>query len=318
MRLVSIAGYSLSQIVLGTDYYGTTVQETDAFALIDRYRAHGGNAFDCARIYGSGASEGVLGRYIAARGCREEIVLITTGGHIPGQAPAPRHFSRAFLEEELRRSLDALGLPSVDFYLLHRDCEDVPVGEIMETLARLVGSGAVRHIGCSNWSCARIEAANAYAAAHSLPAFALSEIQWSLAACSKEAWGDDSLVFMTPESERWYQARQMPVLAYSPQARGLFAKTIAHGLAANSEKALRRFASPENLARVERVRAFSQARGVSPSAVVLAYLLSADIPALPIIGCKTPAQLDDSLSAAALTLTPEERQYLHSGRPAHG
>ena len=123
---------------------------------------------------------------------------------------------------------------------------------------------------------------------------------------------------MTPESERWYQARQMPVLAYSPQARGLFAKTIVQGLAANSEKALRRFASPENLARVERVRAFSQARGVSPSAVVLAYLLSADIPALPIIGCKTPAQLDDSLSAAALTLTPEERQYLHSGRSAHG
>ena len=183
----------------------------------------------------------------------------------------------------------------------------------METLARMVGRGAVRHIGCSNWSCTRIEAANEYAAAHDLPAFTLSEIQWSLADCSKDMWGDASLVFMTPKSQSWYLERQIPVLAYSPQARGLFAQTIALGLSANSEKALRRFASPENLARVERVRALSQARGISPSAVVLAYLLSAGFPTLPIIGCKTPAQLSDSMSAAQVILTEQERKFLHDG-----
>lgn len=91
MEVNSVDGtIRMSKIVKGADYFGTTISEDTAFALLDRYFELGGNTIDTARIYGQANpadpdgptySEGIVGRWLASRGMRKDVVLVTKGCH---------------------------------------------------------------------------------------------------------------------------------------------------------------------------------------------------------------------------------------------
>lgn len=74
------------------------------------------------------------------------------------------------------QSLDQIGTDYTDVHLLHRDDPSLPVGEIMQALDEMVRAGRARAIGCSNWTAAHIASANAYARAHGLTPFAVSQV----------------------------------------------------------------------------------------------------------------------------------------------
>lgn len=306
---------SVSSLVLGTDYFGSGVNRDIAFQILDAYVAAGGNMLDTARFYaewvpgGSGASERTIGQWLARSGARSRVLISTKGGH-PRLESMQR--SRIDLEEisrDLDESLKALDVEYIDIYWLHRDDENQPVEKIMDMLAALANTGSIRGIGCSNWRVERIVAANQYAARQGIPQFCASQLQWSLALSSATAQQDETRVVMDrAELERYRQSR-VPVIAYTSQAKGFFSRPLSGPNAAN-EKSLRWFMNPTNLARRQKVQELSKRRGISASAIVLGYVLNNGIDAMALIGPRTVAQLEDSMRAADVVLSPADLAYL--------
>lgn len=319
MRKMKINGHDISKLILGTDYFGTNVSENESFRMMDKFYSLGGNTIDTARLYaswiegGDGASEKTIGKWISSNNIRSNIFLITKGGAVPKGSDKSARLTYEDLKNDLSESLEALKTDSIDLYLLHRDDESLPVSEIMGSLGEFYNRGLIKNIGASNWRSTRIEEANSYALKNGLPVFAASEIQWSLARSTPEAHGDMSLVCMNDIEYNYYLSTQMPLLAFSSQAKGYFIRGTAAGLAGNNSKALDRFDNPENRKRLERVKILMKEQGLTAAQVTLGYITSNRLNAAAIIGCKNLSQLDDSMAAAETRLKLSDIDFLIEG-----
>ena len=308
-----------SSICLGTDYFGSSVPKETAFAMMDIYRAAGGTVLDTARIYGreveNGASERTIGAYLKERSCRKNVTIITKCAHpAPGQMDISR-LSPEEIEADIDESLKALGIDVIDLLFLHRDDITIPVDGIIETLNRMVKKGKIRAFGASNWKAERIFEANRFAKKNKLMGFCASQIKWSLAKTNPAYPEDPTLVEMNNTELARYQEENFPVFAFASQAKGFFQKYKAGGEKALSEKAAARYLFQENISRYARVKVLANELNTTVSAVVLAYLVSQPgLPVFPIIGCKTPEQLENSLTDCGLTFTPKTLRFLETGK----
>src|SRR5690606_18708993 len=115
--------------------------------------------------YGGGECERIFGRWLASRGVRDEVLVIGKGCE---PAEDRSRVNPEDLSTDLYESLDRLGVDRVDLYLVHVDDPGVEVGPIVECLDEHRRAGRLGAYGVSNWTAARIEAANAYAAEHGL------------------------------------------------------------------------------------------------------------------------------------------------------
>lgn len=285
--------------------------------MMDKYFEAGGNCLDTARVYaewlpdGKGASERTVGEWIRSRKQRDRVLISTKGGHPPVERMEEGRLSRECLESDLDESLKAIGTDYIDIYWLHRDDLKLPVEEIMENLQHFINKGKIKTIGCSNWKAERIEKANQYALAQSLTPFAASQIQWSLAVSTAELHQDPTLVCMDDEEYQWYVKNEMPIMAYSSQAKGFFARG-AKDLHSINQKAYTRFLTSDNIARLQRVKEYATRTGLTPTAVALGYILSNKLPSMAVIGCKNIDQLKDSLTAKDVELSQETVEWLYN------
>lgn len=305
MQYIDIDSFKCSKIVLGTDYYGQTVDKKTAFGLMDVYREHGGNLIDTAKLYSGGMSERVIGEWAKARG-RDGIIIATKGGHPEaGHMDIPR-LSEKELEGDLDSSLSRLGVDCIDIYWLHRDGVGVDCGEIIETLNGFVKKGKIRAFGASNWSAKRIASANKYAAEHGLKGFCASQIKFSPAITSPSFADDPTLVEMNKTEFDFYKASHMPVFAFAPQAKGFFSKMAVGGESALSDKARERYMCETNLLRLDKITELAAEYGCSVAAAVCAVLMSVpETAVMPIIGGKTSVQLSESLEGADIEIAGE-------------
>jgi len=300
----------VSAIALGTAHFGAKMPEETAFAVMDAYYAMGGNVLDTARIYGDfdrdiqGISEKTIGKWLAQRKVRGEIVISTKGAHPPWLDRSVSRLDRASIESDMEESLEALGVDSVEMYYLHRDDERRPVGDILETLNGLVESGRTKLLGASNWKAARIAEANRYAAEHGLRGFSVNQPQWSLALqCHME---DKTLVSMDREMYALHQKTGLVAMPYSSQGRGFFTKLFDLGEDRLPEDLRRDFMCPENLKRYEAILAVRKETGLSVGTIALAYLTGQpDFLTLPIVGVSSLRQVEALKEAADAVLKPE-------------
>jgi 1-deoxyxylulose-5-phosphate synthase len=132
----------VSSIGMGCVTFGRELDREASFAVLDRALDRGVTLFDSAEAYAEGASERMLGEWIADRGVRDQIVLATK---VSGVLSKDRVISSA--EESLRR----LRIEQIDLFQLHVWDNNTPLDETLEALDSLVESGKVRAVGCSNW-----------------------------------------------------------------------------------------------------------------------------------------------------------------------
>lgn len=132
----------VSSIGMGCVTFGREIDRDASFEVLDHAVERGITLFDTAEAYASGASESVLGEWIAARGVRDRIVLATK---VSGTLTKERVISSA--EESLQR----LGTDHIDLFQLHVWDDETPLEETLDALGTLVAQGKVRHVGCSNW-----------------------------------------------------------------------------------------------------------------------------------------------------------------------
>ncbi len=318
MRFVDIPGCDLrlSAVCLGGGSFGTAVAQDDVFTLLDAFFAAGGNFLDTALVYGDWAasersvSEKIIGRWMRARGLRQDVRVGTKGGHpLLERMDVPR-LSPQEIVSDLVASLSHLQTDWIDLYWLHRDDPARPVGDMLETLEAQVNKGYIRYYGCSNWTVPRIREANEYAQAHGLKGFVASQPMWSLARPVRECLPDATMVVMDKESAEFHRSTGMAVIPYSAQAGGFFAKTERSGLDGLDPNRRPLYGSAENAARAERVQNLARERKTTAGSVALAFLMSQPFPVIPIIGAKHPLQLQDGLRATELTLNEEILLYL--------
>jgi len=306
----------LSQIALGCDHYGAAIPEKTALAQLDVFFEQGGNLLDTAIIYGQdkeggpSTSERVLGTWLRSNKNRNQMVVATKGCH-----PYKEDMSRSRINEkdmmgDIQRSLDQLQSDSVDIWFFHRDDPSMGADEIIDMGSMLVEKGLVKHLGASNWTTKRIEQANSWAKKHNKSEFVISEIQWSLAHCTPETWGDDTLVCMNETERAWYEEHNFPVMAFASQAKGLFSKLIGGKGESLSERARERFLTEINLAIVPRCKELSEELGRTPASLCMAYLTSQKNPTIAIAGSSRVSQITETLGGSDLILSPSQIAYL--------
>jgi aryl-alcohol dehydrogenase-like predicted oxidoreductase len=305
----------VSQICLGTVPFGSIINRDASFAVLDAYVEAGGTLLDTAHAYADWLggerhmSEKTIGAWLRETGQRDRVTLATKGGHPDAETPLIPRLAPAQIAGDLDESLACLGVTQVDLYWLHRDDPDRPVGEIMETLHAQVEAGKIRYLGCSNWRHERIHAAQVYAMEHNLHPFVASQVYWSLAIANPDTFPADH-VRLDDEPADFYTHADLTVFAFTAQARGFFAIAAAQGRTALSAKARQDFENAQTLARLARAQDLARCLDTSVTAVVLAYLTSQAITAIPIIGPGSVAHLRDALDGCDLTLTTEQIRYL--------
>lgn len=316
MNYIHLNETKLAQIALGCDHYGQAISESIATKQIDIYLEAGGNLLDTAHVYGQdevggpSSSEQLLGNYLKANQNRKDVVLVSKGCHPPKDDMHASRINPQAMVEDISRSLDNLKTDYLDIWFFHRDNPAIPADEIIDMAQYLVDKKLVKTIGVSNWTHRRIAGANDWANKHEKTPFGISQIQWSLAHCTPEQWGDDTLVCMTEEARLWYEEQKMPVMAFSPQAKGFFSKMIAGTENTLSARAKERFATELNLSRVPHVQALADELGVTPAAVVIAYITSQKNPSIAIAGSSKIEQITDTLQGADLILSEEQLSFL--------
>ncbi len=322
MRYVNIPGTTLnpSTISLGTNRFGSLMNRDDSFALLDAYVELGGTFIDTAHIYADwipgaphSASEKTIGDWLHKRNCRAQVVLATKVGHPNLKTPHISRLSTQELLDDLAESREFLQTDYVDLLWLHRDDPGLPVGEIVDAMNRVLETGKVKYVGCSNWRAPRIREANEYARTHGLCGFVANQPQWSLAVPNREALSDpERLVVFGAQDYAWHSETGMAVIAYSAQAQGFFEKLDRLGMTGMTDKNRRGYYSETNAQLLPTVKSLAAKHQVSINALALSYLMSQPFVTLPVVGPRTIEQLRDSVAAVDVILSRDELNQLQT------
>ncbi|KUL24301.1 aldo/keto reductase [Streptomyces regalis] len=309
----------VSVLALGAMLFGSRTDEETSFAVLDRYVEAGGTFIDTSDNYAfwidggqGGQSEELLGRWRRSRGIGDEIVIATKLGARP-LAPGTSYVDNAeglsakVIRESAERSRDRLGVAKLDLLYAHIEDQRVPLQETVEGFAELVGEGTVGLLGVSNHAAWRVERARALAAAAGLPGYevlqyAHSHLRPRLDVPEAPLFPDGSLGHAGPDLLSYLRAEPgLTLVAYSPLLKGAY--THPDRLPAD-------FDHPGTPARLKVLREVAQETGATVNQVVLAWQIGGELPIVPLVGASSVTQLEESLAAVDLELTPEQRARL--------
>ncbi|MEL5959789.1 aldo/keto reductase [Streptomyces sp. CLV115] len=302
LRKLGPSDLQVFPLALGGNVFGWTADEAQSFAVLDAYAAGGGNFIDTADGYSAwipgnegGESETVIGKWLAARGNRSDIVVATkvsTHPRYKGLAPAN---IKAAAEESLRR----LGTDHIDLYYTHFDDETVPVEDIITALDQLVKEGKVREIAASNIGSERLQASLDFSEREGLARYVALQPHYNLV--SRDTY----------EGELQDTAARagLGVVPYFALAAGFLTGKYRPGSSVESARAegARQHLESERgqkvLAALDKV---AKERDAEIATVALAWLASRPTVVAPIASARTVEQLPALLAVADLTLTEQE------------
>lgn len=284
-------------ICLGGNVFGWTADEQQSHAILDAYTGAGGNFIDTANSYlvEHGRSEAIIGRWIAGRKDRKEIVLATKVG---GGRGALRNLRAETIKREAHASLERLQTDRIDLYYAHFDDHETALEESLRAFDALVKAGTVRHIGASNYTPERLAVALDFQRTHGLAEFTVLQPHYNLVERDFERT-------LLPIAEAW----DLAVLPYFSLAKGfLSGKYRSGGEAVESERAdaARAYLDNGGAAVLETLDEVAAAHETTVAAVALAWLLAQPRVIAPIASARTTEQLYQILPAATLKLTPAE------------
>jgi len=306
----------VSAICLGT---AEIVTLNDPHQLLDAFRDRGGNFIDTALVYAnwlpgeSSSSEKTIGRWMHNNHiARDTLILATKGAHPDLKTMDKPRVTPEAIAQDLDASLAHLQTDYIDLYWLHRDDPQQSVATIIDVLEAQVEAGKIRYYACSNWSMARLKQANEYAQRAGYQGFVANQPMWSMAQVNPSAFSDPTLVMMNDELYGYHQQTGLAVIPYSSQAKGYYSKLATVGASAMSSKLLEQYDNPTTRQRFGLAQEVAQRTGYTLNQIALLYLMQQPFMTIPIVGCKTLDQLQASLSALEITLTPSDFALLNA------
>jgi aryl-alcohol dehydrogenase-like predicted oxidoreductase len=284
-RRLGLSDLDVPVVGLGCNNFGGRIDEAASRAVIDAALDAGVTFFDTADVYGNrGGSEEIIGR--ALEGRRDEVILATKFGHDLGDGET-RRGSREYIRGAIEASLRRLRTDRVDLYQYHRPDGVTPLEETLGALQELVEEGKVRAIGSSNFTAAMVEEAHGIASERGWTPFATEQSQYSWLRRDAE----DELL---PTCARL----GVGFIPYFPLASGLLTGKYRKGEAPPEGTRLHgREIEDADLDRVERLRAYAEARGISLLDVAVGGLLAQPGVACVITGATKPEQIRANAAA---------------------
>jgi aryl-alcohol dehydrogenase-like predicted oxidoreductase len=283
---------------MGMSYAYGTPDEQESLRTLHRYVERGGNFLDTAEIYGPFDNERLVGRFLKDVD-RATIVVATKFGfrvnaatrEITGADSSPANIRKVCDE-----SLGRLSIDRIDLFYQHRVDPNVPIEDVVGTLAELIRAGKVREIGLSEAGPDTLRRASAV---HPIAALQSEYSLWS-----REPETNDVLA----------TCRELGIgfVAYSPLGRGFLTGTIQKpsDMSADDWRHTNpRFqadAIEKNLALAGHVKRVAAAKGCTPAQLALAWVLAQGEDIVPIPGTKRVKYLEDNLGAVNVTLTRDE------------
>lgn len=309
-RKLGRSGLDVSELCLGTMQFGWTADEDASFAIMDRFIEAGGNFIDTADIYSSwalgshaGKTEEIIGRWMKARGNRQNIVLATKVRGQMWDGPNGEGLSRSHIIRACDDSLRRLQTDYIDLYQCHWADISTPIDETIRTLDDLVRAGKVRYLGASNYPAWRLMEALWSSDRNEASAFVSYQPEWSL--MERKLFEYEALPLC-----RHYG---LGVIPYSPLAGGFLTGKYRRDAVPESVRAegnLRKYGNDAGWQVLDLLSDIATANDKTMSQTALAWLLSKPECAAPIVGANTVTQLDEALGAAGYRLGRAEMQAL--------
>lgn len=302
-RNLGSANLRVSSIGVGCMNFGSMCDQAATDAIVNKAFDLGVNFFDVADIYGGTMhrSEAMLGKALGAR--RTQAVVATKfGAKLGGGGGAtPGGGSADYIVKAVEASLTSLGTDYIDLYQQHFPDAGTPIEETLATLDTLVRQGKVRHIGCSNYTGAQINAAFEASARLKLTAFVSAQNRYSLLTRDIE----QELVPACLE-------HSVGILPYFPLESGLLSGKYRKGqpLPEGSRFAKWRgggtFASETRYAIVEKLEDYGSSLGRSVLDLAIGWLAAQPAVTSVIAGVTRPEQLAQNVAAGSWDPSPEQ------------
>mgnify|MGYP002735219967 FL=1 len=300
-RTLGRSGLDTAPLVLGGNVFGWTADEDTSFKLLDRFVERGFNAIDTADVYSAwapglagGESEAVMGRWLARRGRRDDVVIMTKVGSLEARKGLSADNIAAAVEDSLRR----LQTDYLDVYFAHIDDDSVPLEETLGAFSKLVEAGKVRAIGASNYSADRLREALQVSADKGLKRYEIMQPGYNL---YDRAGFELELAALA-------QGEELGVVSYFSLASGfLTGKYASRDDLKGAARAgfLEGFFDERGMQLLETLRKVSADVGATPAQVSLAWLMTRPGVTAPIASATSMEQLDDILAAAEVRLPQE-------------
>ena len=303
-RRLGATDLHIAPLVLGGNVFGWTADRTASFAVLDAFVAGGGTMIDTADVYSAwvdghagGESEAMIGEWLRASGKRDQVLIATKVGMLPGEGG--EKLAPARITAACEASLQRLGTDRIDLYFAHQDDDAVPQDAVLETFGRLIDAGKVRVLGASNFRAMRLKSALDAASAGSLPRYHVLQPEYNLVSRHKfEGQLQDLCV-----------VENIGVVPYYGLASGFL--TGKYRTAADLGKSVRGGRMGELLegkgaAVLATMDDVARETGASLAQIALAWLMAQPGVTAPIASATSAAQMDELVDALALTLDEDQ------------
>ncbi|MEU5116100.1 aldo/keto reductase [Streptomyces longwoodensis] len=302
LRKLGSSDLEVFPLALGGNVFGWTADEAASFAVLDAYTAAGGNFLDTADSYSAwvdgnsgGESETIIGKWLASRGKRDDVVIATK----VSQHPDYQGLTAANIKAAADASLRRLGTDRIDLYYTHFDKPEVPVEEIIGALDELVTAGKVRQIAASNISPERLSASLAFSDREGLARYVALQPHYNLVSRDTYEGALRDLAEREGLAAVPYYALASGFLTgkYRPGTTVDSARAAGAGKHLDTERGRRVLTALDEVA---------AAHEVPVATVALAWLAAQPTVAAPLASARTTDQLPDLLALADLELTDGE------------
>lgn len=295
---------SVYPVTFGGNVFGWTIDQDKSFEILDGFISAGFNFIDTADSYShwaagnkGGESETILGNWMKSRKNRDQIVLATKVGSIPGsdkKSLAPNYITKC-VEASLRR----LKTDYIDLYQSHYDDLSTPIEQTLETYDRLIGEGKVRWVGASNFSAQRLKIALEIANNSNLPRYQTFQPEYNL--YNRSTYEEDF--------EQLVLDNNLGVLNYYSLASGFL--TGKYQSAADLHKSqrgpgIKAYLNERGFRILTALDEVSKRHNANPACIALAWLIARPSITAPIASVTSLEQLKDMIDAASLRLTNED------------
>jgi len=300
-RELGRSGISIAPLVFGGNVFGWTASEKTSYSLLDRFVDEGFNAIDTADIYSAwgpglsgGESETVIGNWLARRGRRDDIVLMTK----VGMWEARKGLSAKNIQAAVDDSLKRLRTDYLDVYFAHIDDEEVPLHETLVAFSKLIQAGKVRAVGASNFSADRLRQALTVSKDNGLPRYEVMQPLYSL--YDRAAFEDELADLAIQE--------QLGAVGYFSLASGFLTgkyKTLEDLQGTARAGMLAKYFDERGQRILQALLEVSDEMAAKPSQIALAWLQTRPGLTAPIASATSVDQLNEIMGSAQLSL-PEQ------------
>jgi aryl-alcohol dehydrogenase-like predicted oxidoreductase len=308
LRRLGSTDLKIAPLVLGGNVFGWTADRAASFAVLDAFVAGGGTMIDTADIYSAwvdghqgGESETMIGEWLKTSGRRDDVLIATKVGMLPGDGG--EKLAPARIAAAAEASLKRLGTDRIDLYYAHQDDDAVPQDDVLAAFGKLIDAGKVRVLGASNFHAARLKSAVDIAKADGLPRYHVLQPEYNLVSRTK----------FEGELQDYCVSENIGVLPYYGLASGFltgkYRSADDFGQSVRGGRMADLLAGPGKpvLAAMDAV---AKDTGATLAQIALAWLIAQPGVTAPLASATSVKQAEDLMQAMTLELSAEHLELL--------